>query len=1441
MSLRRETPARVDPAILFATGAIALYMASKLREKKDAAHGFQYVHSKIDSALGSEGLTSTDLLEWEDEEGGGGSTCVARNVMGEFTGELSEEELKCIDHMTEEDCADPCLWYDPDKVTRGDDATGTTTEPPLATCARPPNDAGVCPEGYEQVDGCCHLLESKQPSFSVIETGLDIAKGEAGSLILAISPAIFKFLAGEGLTDGAKVAMKRAFKAMNMAKTGVRLIAKMQARLATKAGIKFGVARIKGTVGRTAAKQAAKAASKLAATMARKMAATMMARAAAKIMSMAAKASSVIAAPLAVFDFLSMMLDMGDPRGYNTFAENAIIQQARAVSEYQLQNFALSDGIEYPFTFPLTAAFPLAWETVVTPALEEAYLNAAMAQLDENHIMLLFEALLDDQPFPEAVDRAIAAKYDELLHANPKERDDLVYRVLTKGQVVTGVRWVDTGRVKPTKGKEVKSADLIALLTSKLPTSNQNLSLSRAIMRFGGMLDSIPFLSVEEADTVNLFTEDIVVENASLIPTGISLNAYSYVLINGKYYVPSDVGVPARFVHRCKSMTTKRRQGVSLSMEGVRWWNAWHKEEWFKYNDLFQRPPDMPDNYEPPPVALWSTEYLVLNEEDPGTDDKPNMKKKTLSEPCALYLPAGHIVAYCEKTRDAAFFGGLMGQNVPDMNSGVNPNDYGVYFDDGTGELGGVGCVYTDSYCTRMGLKHKYNHKTRTSDCWKDAGQDVSEMLFGSTVTRGIYEGAHSLLGFKCDPGCKPTEFCEGSKCWPKQEYDKTVGITAGWKCLSGVEDWGKCTECKEGTDCDGYTKTTSQNKVTCDNGECYCNKSTLCEVKRDPCLLPDKGNCDHDTTYCDHNEWCKSGFCDIAVGQSNVCRRADSEKNRSNGEFCNASDEQCKSGLCAHHKCTPKIKACKKKDCWQKLGSNDHPCNRDVDCENDSYCRKVTGQRNTCRLKEDVKDRPVGEYCDRHVDCTSGYCPDWLCENKKDSCLPTDKEDKSCDDKHCREDQECKSGFCDIVANQPNRCRRADSEKNRSNGEFCNASDEQCKSGLCAHHKCTPKIKACKKKDCWQKLGSNDHPCNRDVDCENDSNCRKVAMQRNTCRLKADIKNRGNGEYCDTDDQCSSNYACHGYTCKPKIPACETLSCNQSTPGTDMPCHRDGDCVDGAYCRKVAFERNTCRWKNPTNVDRHKYCDADGQCATQLCAYNLCRKKIPPCDTISCHQTQDGNAEPCHRDEDCEGTAYCRNVAFQRNTCRRSGGGRDVGMYCDQHTDCNTNGQCPDYLCRACTSDDHCGAGKFCSGYACHSKRGGAQVCGRNEECVSGKCSGGVCRDCLVNGDCPSAHPICGHGHTCEAPPPAPAAPAGSKWTSCKPDPYWSNGGTWACNTDYGLGYSGTWHDCGNDSGGVWWTARYMCNDPASLPAPEPVDYSDIDWNAIDWTTWGL
>ena len=585
--------------------------------------------------------------------------------------------------------------------------------------------------------------------------------------------------------------------------------------------------------------------------------------------------------------------------------------------------------------------------------------------------------------------------------------------------------------------------------------------------------------------------------------------------------------------------------------------------------------------FESKPVAIWSSTYMEVD-----ANDTLVPRQHAVAFP--QYLPAGYLISFCEKPRHQ---GGRS----------IHPTDMCVRFEDGTGEYG-VGCLYTDMFCTSMGMKHYYNHNTKESGCRMDGGQALSEAAAGgTTVTRGIFRGIHELGGRVCRACCKIDEYCEDRTCKKKKELGTNVGNSAGWKCLSGIAEGlpSLCRECKVNTDCDGNQKT--QANLDCSiPGTCICNRSYGCERKKDNCLHADKSRCTWADTGCHDNGWCKDGFCDIALGQDNRCRVNDNVTNRADGKYCNR-DTQCTSGLCVHNRCTARLPACTTVNCRQTVTGTDHPCNRDEDCVAGAYCRKVAGQRNTCRKLSSVTGRPKGEYCEENDQCDGRLCDNWRCAALRENCTKVDKSKCTESTTGCHGDEWCRDGFCDIVVGQPSRCRVQNNVTNRSDGDFCNR-DAQCASGLCVNYACTPRLPACTTISCSQTVFGTNHPCNRDVDCVNGAYCRKIAGQRNTCRKVVSAKNRPTREYCEADNQCASGL-CRNWLCDNKLANYE--GCN-GRPDTDCRSGRCGKVGPGGSTYKCCPTSKEVR-DHCGNLPNGTKCWHSDQCISNACRGNTC------------------------------------------------------------------------------------------------------------------------------------------------------------------------------------------------------------------------------------------
>lgn len=229
-----------------------------------------------------------------------------------------------------------------------------------------------------------------------------------------------------------------------------------------------------------------------------------------------------------------------------------------------------------------------------------------------------------------------------------------------------------------------------------------------------------------------------------------------------------------------ESISGPDQMGISLSPEGAKEWNSENEKIWLQNNDLF-KPPDsetlkIPDE----PAACYTDTYYIYTS---GSADKPNMSPKKLPEKTVIANYYGSLLAFCEKTR-----------KMKGTSTGVNPKALGTRFNFDTGI-----CEFSKDMCKRYGLEFKGN------DCKPRPGQDVAELIFGTTITRAyIKEYSQRLDDFKSgDPekimialaktqldimtfGLGSVILTETLKSYPKKSKPATVG-----DCPSGMRDDG--------------------------------------------------------------------------------------------------------------------------------------------------------------------------------------------------------------------------------------------------------------------------------------------------------------------------------------------------------------------------------------------------------------------------------------------------------------------------------------------------------------------------------------------------------------------------------------------------------------------------------------------------------------------------
>ena len=238
------------------------------------------------------------------------------------------------------------------------------------------------------------------------------------------------------------------------------------------------------------------------------------------------------------------------------------------------------------------------------------------------------------------------------------------------------------------------------------------------------------------------------------------------------------LGEKAYTIEYYEAISGPDRLGVSLSEEGAKEWNSQHEQTWLNNNDLYN-PPD-PETVEKPdpPAACYTDTYYVY---DSGPSDDPVMVPKKLPVKTVLGNYYGPLLAYCEKMRQ-----------MKGTSTSVNPKALGTRFNFNSGV-----CEFSKEYCRRYGLQFKNN------DCKPAPGQDIAEMIFGKTITRGsIREWERRKDDYRSgdparvsaavaqtifDPtGLGRVTIEEAKKSYAKKSQPATVG-----DCPSGMRDDG--------------------------------------------------------------------------------------------------------------------------------------------------------------------------------------------------------------------------------------------------------------------------------------------------------------------------------------------------------------------------------------------------------------------------------------------------------------------------------------------------------------------------------------------------------------------------------------------------------------------------------------------------------------------------
>ena len=148
--------------------------------------------------------------------------------------------------------------------------------------------------------------------------------------------------------------------------------------------------------------------------------------------------------------------------------------------------------------------------------------------------------------------------------------------------------------------------------------------------------------------------------------------------------------------------------GITLTREGARKLNESNKNKW-----LTDDPDD--ENAEVALSATYTDKYYIYDRDAIGqTDDNPIMEEVTLPEKTVIATGYGALFSMCEKRR-----------KLKSSSAAITPTSYGSYFD-----FENAKCIFTRDLCNRYGLKLENN------DCVFREGQEIAEMVFGTTTTR---------------------------------------------------------------------------------------------------------------------------------------------------------------------------------------------------------------------------------------------------------------------------------------------------------------------------------------------------------------------------------------------------------------------------------------------------------------------------------------------------------------------------------------------------------------------------------------------------------------------------------------------------------------------------------------------------------------------------------
>jgi len=418
---------------------------------------------------------------------------------------------------------------------------------------------------------------------------------------------------------------------------------------------------------------------------------------------------------------------------------------------------------------------------------------------------------------------------------------------------------------------------------------------------------------------------------------------------------------------------------------------------------------------------------------------------------------------------------------------------------------------------------------------------------------------------------------------------------------------------------------------------------------------------------------------------------------------------------------------------CPSKCSGNDcdSVCAADAECCSGSFC-----DSGKC-----VAKKVNGSVCATAAECQSGKCVDGYCCDT--SCIGACKSCAipgllgKCTNHPGNSDPENDCSAC-MACNGYGACTGVKAGTDPLDDCEQEAPDTCGKEGTCSGAGgCTywPATTVCHDQECIDHTLYKTDKCNGAGACIDAGaiNCCPYVCVGNTCRTDCSVH----------ADCCSGNF-CVGNACVPVKP--DGLAC---VAGAECA---SGQCVDGFCCNTACGE--TCKACNlagkvgtcsfiGVNQDPSdecgvcSVCNGSGACAASPAGQD----PLNECDAEA----------PCSQDGACSGVGACRlwpaGTECGAKSC--SGGILYAVDTCDGSGVCADGGStsCAPYVCSGnacslnCATDNDCVVGYYCSASQCVAKKGLGEVCGANQQCLSGYCVDGVCCDNACTGTCRSCN----------------------------------------------------------------------------------------------------